>query len=220
MDNPWNLLPEQAPFVLPSDAFAVEVFNKGAQNNYKLQIESKLPEPFLGNPTAPIVLLNLNPGFAEDDYLYIEDPVARELQLGNLRHLSAAYPFYHLDPRMARFGGAKWWTRRFRDLIELVGVGVVANQIFCVELFPYSSVEYRGMRRVLGSQRYGFHLVNQAIDRRALIVLMRSRREWCEAVPRLAYYDRLHQCSGPRNPYINSVQLSKAFPEIVRILRA
>ena len=61
MDNPWGQLPEQAPYVLPADATAVESFNRRARDNHILHTE-KLPEPYLGDPTAPIVLLNLNGG--------------------------------------------------------------------------------------------------------------------------------------------------------------
>ncbi|CAA9537021.1 MAG: hypothetical protein AVDCRST_MAG73-1432 [uncultured Thermomicrobiales bacterium] len=76
------------------------------------------------------------------------------------------------------------------------------------------------MGHILDSQRYGFHLVEQAIDRRALIVTMRSRKAWCAQVPGLATYDRLHACSNPRNPSISPRSLPAAFPEIERILRA
>lgn len=219
MDNPWMRLPKKPPYVLPADAFALKKFNDRVPDNYALHIDTKLPEPFLGDPTAPVVLLNLNPRFAVGDQLYLEDPYAQALQLGNLRHAPAAYPFYHLDPRMKHFGGATWWEPRLRELIRLVGVETVANRVFCVEFFPYSSEEYRDMRSILDCQRYGFHLVDQAIDRHALIVLMRSRKEWCEQVLRLATYDRLHACSSPRKPYINSRQLPVAFPEIERVLR-
>ena len=145
MDNPWKQLPEQPPYVLPADASAVKSFNQRARDNHRLRIDNKLPEPFLGDPIAPIVLLNLNPGFDDSDHQYVADPYSRVLQLCNLRHAPAAYPFYHLDPRMAGFGGAKWWTPRLCALIRLVGVEVVANRVFCVEFFPYSSREYRDM---------------------------------------------------------------------------
>ncbi|CAA9537032.1 MAG: hypothetical protein AVDCRST_MAG73-1433, partial [uncultured Thermomicrobiales bacterium] len=55
-------------------------------------------------------------GFDDSDHLFTADPCGRALQLGNLRHAPAAYPFYHLDPRIAGFGGAKWWTPRLGAL--------------------------------------------------------------------------------------------------------
>ena len=220
MDNPWRQLPKRFPYVLSADTFAVEKFNQRAGDNHRIHTDNKLPEPYLGDPTAPIVLLNLNPRFDDSDHRYVTDPCARALQLGNLRHAPAAYPFYHLDPRMAGFGGAKWWKPRLRALIDLVGVEVVANRVFCIELFPYSSREYRDMGHLLDSQRYGFHLVEQAIDRRALIVIMRSKTAWCAQIPRLTTYDRLCACSNPRTPYISPGSLPTAFPRIEQILRA
>jgi len=220
MDNPWRQLPEQPPYVLPADAHAVASFNRRARDDYRLRTDV-LPEPYLGDPTAPIVLLNLNPGFdEEDDHLFIADPCGRELLLGNLRHEPAAYPFYHLDPRIAGFGGAVWWTKRLGALIRLVGAEVVANRVLCVELFPYPSRKYGGMGGMLESQRYSFQLVEQAIERRALIVAMRSRKLWCAQVPRLAAYDRLHTCRNWQQPYISPGNLPAAFPAIERILRA
>ena len=219
MDNPWSQLPKRFPYVLPADAAAVEQFNKGAGPNHFLHTE-KRPEPYIGDPTAPVVLLNLNGGYREDDDQFTVHPVARTLQLGNLRHAPADYPFYHLDPRIKAFGGWKWWTDHLDALICRVGVKVVANRVFCVEFFPYSSRKYRSMRGILDSQRYGFHLVEQAIDRGALIVLLRSRREWCENVQGLASYDRLYECTSPQNSTISLRSLPVAFPEIVRAVRA
>jgi hypothetical protein len=218
VDNPWRQLPEQPPYVLPSDVGAVASFNRRVNDDHRLHTD-KLPEPFLGDPAAPIVLLNLNPGFKESDHLFVADPCGRALQLGNLRHAPTAYPFYHLDPRIADFGGAKWWKPRLGALIRLVGAEIVANRILCVEFFPYSSRSYREMGRILDSQRYGFHLVERAIDRRALIVAMRSRKLWCAHVPRLATYERLHACSNWRQPYISPGNLPTVFPLIERILR-
>jgi hypothetical protein len=219
MDNPWRHLPKRFPYVLPADAAAVDRANKRPGEERRLHTE-KLPEPYIGDPNTPIVLLTLNGRFEDDDYLFTLDPVGRALQLANLRHDPADYPFYHLDPRIKTFGGATYWRPRFEELIGKVGLEVVAHGVFCVEFFPYSSRTDAGIRDILDSQRYGFQLVEQAIDRDALIVLMRSRTEWCAQVPRLASYDQLHTCTSPRKPYINRVQLPVAFPEIVRLLRA
>ena len=64
--NPWLSLPEKAPFVLADDALHLEVYNEEHRSNtaYHLHL---LPLPFQGRPDAPIVLLSLNPGYAESD---------------------------------------------------------------------------------------------------------------------------------------------------------
>ncbi len=59
--NPWLHLPMTAPFVLAEDAPLVERFNLTASPDHRLDL-TLLPEPFLGLPSAPVVLLGLNPG--------------------------------------------------------------------------------------------------------------------------------------------------------------
>ena len=65
MDNPWCFLPEAQPFVLQADAAAVATCNlKNAGTPRELHTELP-PEPFSGRLDAPIVLLNLNPGYTK-----------------------------------------------------------------------------------------------------------------------------------------------------------
>ncbi len=218
MDNPWRHLPRQPPYVLPPDASAVASFNRRAGEDHAIRTEL-LPEPYLGDPAAPIVLLNLNPGFSELDHQLFDDPLGRALCLDNLLHRPMGYPFYLLDPRIANAPGARWWRARLGAPIRAAGVEAVATRVCCVEFFPYHSRKYRSVGRVLESQRYSFRLVEDAIERRALIVAMRSRKLWCEQVPRLRAYDRLHACANPRRPYISTGNLPAAFPTIERILR-
>ncbi len=218
MDNPWRHLPQQPPYVLPPDAHAVASFNQRAGDAHAIRTEL-LPEPYLGDPAAPIVPLNLNPGFSELDRMLFGDPLGRALCLDNLLHRPMDYPFYLLDPRIAFAPGAKWWRERLGAPIRAAGVEAVATKVCCVEFFPYHSRKYRGVGRILESQRYSFRLVEAAIERRALIVAMRSSKLWCEQVPHLSTYDRLHACANPRRPYISSGNLPAAFPTIERILR-
>ena len=60
MNNPWRHLPDIPPFVLDSDRRAIEEFNASASADTHVHLDL-LPEPFLGNKDAPVVLLNLNP---------------------------------------------------------------------------------------------------------------------------------------------------------------
>ena len=219
MDNPWRHVPQQPPYVLPPDLPAVTSFNQRVGEDHQIHAEL-LPEPYLGDPTAPIVLLNLNPGFSEHDHLLLDDPLGQALSRKNLLHQPMDYPFFLLDPRIAYAPGAKWWKARLGALIRLVGVEAVAHKICCVEYFPYHSRKYGDLGHIIESQRYGFHLVEQAIERRALIVAMRSRRFWCEQVPRLSTYNQLHACSNWRRPYISSGNLPATFTTIEHILRS
>ena len=72
-DNPWQRLPLDAPFVLPEDHAAIANFNASAPGEKFVHLEV-LPEPFLGRPDAPVVVLGLNPGFKDTDLVQHRDP--------------------------------------------------------------------------------------------------------------------------------------------------
>ena len=184
MRNPWQDLPLNEPFVLPDDRAIADEFNASAIDNVKLHLEL-LPEPFLGCPDATVVLLNLNPGYKPEDQQRHHNPEFIARSRGNLVHRPVAYPFFLLNPDIPTSG---YWKRKLGRLIESVGIDVVARNILCVEYFPYHSKKYQRGQTQLPSQQYGFSLVRQAIDRQAIIVLLRSERYWCEAVHDLASY--------------------------------
>ncbi|MBR2610551.1 hypothetical protein, partial [Desulfovibrio sp.] len=99
MGNPWCFLPEAQPFVLQADAAAVAAFNqKYAGTPYELHTELP-PEPFSGRLDAPIVLLNLNPGYSEDDATIMLGDADFQQAMKNTREFVVQdYPFYHLNP--------------------------------------------------------------------------------------------------------------------------
>jgi hypothetical protein len=75
------------------------------------------------------------------------------------------------------------------------------------------------MRSPLESQQYSFDLVNQAIDRFAPIVVMRAKRLWEQAVPRLIGYPRLFTLNSSQNVAISRKNCVAGFPVIESILR-
>jgi hypothetical protein len=72
---------------------------------------------------------------------------------------------------------------------------------------------------VVPSQRYSFELVEQAIERNAIVVLMRSSSLWLPAVPALATYRRLLRVRSVQNPTISESNLSEGFRELVDAIR-
>lgn len=83
-------------------------------------------------------------------------------------------------------------------LVERIGREVVAQSLLVVQYFPYQSLTMRPSPEPLPSQRFSFSLVEKAIDAGKLIVVMRSRRYWLEAVPKLAAYGFI-KLRNPRN---------------------
>src|SRR5215216_4821280 len=150
MDNPWRSLRMDAPYISEEDRSAVDAFNARASDEHRLQTDV-LPEPFLGRKDAPIVLLNLNPGFDERAYLTYETAYALDAWRKNAAHEPLAYPFYFLDPQISLGGGADWWRKKLKEPIQIAGEQVVANTFLCIEYFPYPSRKFKAMRSLVES---------------------------------------------------------------------
>src|SRR5438046_1686643 len=114
--NPWIDLPSEPPYILDSDAFEITEFNNRVSDRFRLHAEL-YPEPFLGSPDAPIVLLNLNPGFAGDEQEFHEDQKSAKILRSNLTHSNAEFPFLYLDQQFES-PGTRWWSRRLRKLSD------------------------------------------------------------------------------------------------------
>lgn len=216
--NPWRSLPDEAPYVLPGDALAIDAFNRRANEDHRVHLEL-LPEPFFGSPDAPLVVLGLNPGFDPRDEEAHRTPWFQQALRRNLAHEHGPFPFYYLDPAVADTPGGAWWLRRLREPIAIAGLACVASRILCVELFPYHSRHY-GRVPPLPSQAYGFQLVERAIRRDALVVAMRSWRLWRQAVPALASYTRVVRLRSPQNVAISPRNCGDAWPLVTSALLA
>src|SRR6185369_2834427 len=128
--NPWLELPTSPPYVLPEDAAAIEAFNRTAQTATRYDL-TLLPEPFLGRPDAPVVVLCLNPGWSPDGPVGHKEPIFIRRSRENLLHAESAYPFHLLDPALHP-PGHRWWGNKLRRPIEAVGLETVANKVLCV----------------------------------------------------------------------------------------
>lgn len=215
--NPWVNLPRQSPFVLPGDKDAISQFNSTKADHESLIHTEILPEPFLGNRNAPVVLLNLNPGFKEKDTEWHANPEFARRNRANLCHKRVEYPFYLLDPEIER---TQWWEQRLKPLIDRVGSAkTVAERVFCVEFFPYHSRKFRHRNVIAPSRAYSLALVRRAIARKAVILLMRGGRYWLGQIPELAEYEKFFASQNPRKPYISPGNFRKGFEAAVRAIR-
>src|SRR5436853_436193 len=95
-ENPWSRLPDKPPFVLPEDRDKVLAFNfkeclRGNQSHV-LNLDL-IPEPFVGRPDAPLVLLGNNPGVSNQETACYrrESAYANEMR-NNLLHRPANFP--------------------------------------------------------------------------------------------------------------------------------
>ncbi len=133
---------EEPCIILPKDKYA-RLMEKCDTNDINKKIKyNQIPEPFAGDPEAPIYLLNLNPG--TDPYEGIKDN--RELMCirkrlnkhilcnlvlysdvavhQSLSHLNSEleefkkYPFYPLDPDYKYLPGFAWWYDKLENVIN------------------------------------------------------------------------------------------------------
>ncbi len=188
-DNPWKRLPITAPFLLSEDIELIEKFNSTADDRFKIHFNI-FPEPYLGDPDAPIVLLGLNPGFKETNIAQHSDARFAELSRANLLHQLGDYPFYLLNPTIDR---TKYWELKLRCLINQFGCSQIARKVFCVEFFPYHSRKFKHARLCIPSQQYSFLLVRRAIARGAVILQLRGGRYWLRNVCELATYPQVYE---------------------------
>lgn len=222
MENPWIELPASAPFVLPSDAAPINAFNDRERQRRsdceRLQLDL-LPEPYIGRPDAPIVILKSHPGYHPSDAHFAANEVSREAWRRNILHEPVDYPFYVLDPDLAWTDHAKWWRRKIRQVIALSNERTVANNVLCIHGCPYRSYRHPALPGLLTSQPYSVALVDQAIDRNAVILMGNTVRWWHEMVPRLGMYPHLFIARVARGGHITPGYYPEGFSRLEQVLR-
>lgn len=185
LNNPWENLPTVAPYILPEDLKVIE----SHKNFIGLRLDT-LPEPLVGGlDNAKVVFLALNPGFTDSD---VDVNMQLEQFINDCRkNLKDPFKsdFYYFTGGLEETGGYKWWSSKLKPLINHgITEETLKKKIMMVEYFPYHSVNYRHIGRFTPSQLFSFEIVKEAIKRNKIIVIMRSRVLWEQAVPELAGY--------------------------------
>lgn len=215
--NPWAHLPSDPPYVLESDRHLVERHNARRAEKYQFQT-GLLPEPFVGRLNAPVVFLNLNPGYAKQDATDYSTPRRHDMLSRNLTHeLPDSEAFYYLTDEFRDTGGWRWWHKKLAPLIREVGIEAVMAGVQVVEFVPYKSKNFYGLSEVMPSQLYSIDLVRRAAERQTPIVVMRSYRRWVEQVPDLATAN-IHLLNSPQNVTISRRNCPTGFDKIADLI--
>lgn len=208
MRNPWLDLPPDE-YLHPLDAPLLDTFDNDGSNRIRLDAP---PSPYAGDPAkAVLYILLANPGFAvnkdgsEPDLDHFADPYYAQ-QLRKSLTFEADRPLFYLNPRLAFTGSYQWQAKRFRRLIETVGLDAVARKVMVLQFHPYRSVTYRRQKQILPSQEFTFHILRQALAQGKLIVVTRLRREWEEAVAELSDYPCI-ELANARSPYLTPTNM-------------
>ncbi|WP_427024887.1 hypothetical protein ACP4J4_02810 [Aureimonas ureilytica] len=155
-----------------------------------------LPQPFVGNLEAPVVICLLNPGFDPGDYsLEAEGSEFRRRKLKTLRQDFDGFdfPFFHLDPLFAGSSAFRWWSGVLGPAIHVVASEArvdyvtaskaVSHIVAAVEIVPYHSRTAKHvshtMTRDLPSSRLAREFVAEiAGDGRRTIIVSRAAGGW------------------------------------------
>ena len=231
MENPWIEFVEKLDdtnFVLKKEQAVIEKFNQNVKDNFKIHSEI-MPAPFMGNvQTAPIVLLMLNPGYDQEEELKGFYKEYRSFWKNEIQHIQSIpeLPLFCLDERYVNY--SNYWEKKLKPLTLMTSREKVAENICNIQFFPYHSLKFKtisnkileneGFENYLPSQNYNFHLVREAMKREVIIIILRSRKMWFEAIPELKVYKNLHYTNSYLNTILSERNLSEAFPKIINIL--
>src|SRR5713101_2701540 len=109
--NPWQKLTlDTPPHVHENDSPIIERHNRKYSHGHRFHIHTQsYPEPYIGDPDAPILLLNRNPGYSACGPSELPHPALTQLMRDNLRHIPFPYPFYPVSPTYAKYHKSTWW---------------------------------------------------------------------------------------------------------------
>ncbi len=95
----------------------------------------------------------------------------------------------------------------------------MAQGVLCVEYFPYHSRRFQHRRVQVPSQKYSFGLVRQALNRGAVIIVLRGQRLWLAAVPELQSYRSLYRTNSVQNPILSPRNCPEGYEHAAEVLR-
>lgn len=129
------------------------------------------------------------PGFDHANNEYGSFPGLLEAEKKNIQHTNVRFPFYPINPELLLTDDFRYWSKTLKPFLKSEkSYEKVSKDISCIEFFPYHSANFN-FREKLHCQKYGFYLLEKAIERKAMIVLMRAKKEWLDAVPELKKID-------------------------------
>jgi hypothetical protein len=136
----------------------------------------------------------------------LADPGRAAAILGNLGDDDDLHVHSYLTEAFAATAGGRWWRKTLRAVMEVAHLRSedLAQRVLAVEFHGYHSQDWAALPVTLPSQWFAFDLVKEAVERDAVVVVLRGRRDWEVAVPSLRGY--------PHALKTNSVQSSAVSP--------
>lgn len=228
MENPWKKFMNKLDndnLVLEEEKLIISEFNLTAKEEYKIHTNIA-PAPFMGNfENAEIVILMLNPGFDEKEeerYFYskYKNYWINEIQ----RKKSSKYSLFCLEEEYCQY--SDYWLKKLTPLIDVSSREKVSEKICKIQFFPYHSKKYKkipvkllkkfNFNKFLPSQLYNFKIVRNAMERNAIIIIPRAKKQWFEAINGLSEYSNLYFTNSYQNIILSEKNLGKMTFEIIK----
>jgi hypothetical protein len=167
--------------VLAQDRAVIHSFNEKAKQEHRIQLDV-YPEPFIGDPAAPILILSLNPGFKPAQVEAHAQPELERLLVKSMRLEAAdeSIPFHHLHPDYRKHSPSVWWQDCLKGWIDRYGIERVSRAFFCIEFFPYASRSFKELPTLLESQHFGFEVARAKIEAGATVIAFRAKKAWAQ----------------------------------------
>jgi hypothetical protein len=203
-ENPWLGLP--ANVIVkghPDDLPFLEAFNRQDPTDRERIRFDLPPHPWCGPiHSASVLVLAANPGW-EEAHLTTSELVTPTM----LRNFSGVEPNIWLDQSMNGSDGYRWHRQQLlKDVLAECSEPDIASKLALLEFHAYSSQSWRALGVTLPTQWYTFDVVRAAIERNALIVILRAEWFWLSAVPELIGYKSLVRVRS-RNPRLSPKNL-------------
>lgn len=205
VENPWMGVLESNIF-LERDKKIIERFNLNLKQKLNIKLEDHdyyihpdlLPEPYMGNPDANVILLFANPGYGKNERTDYGILGFKEAIINNLTHSKSKYPYYYLNPdfrhpssneELKYTDGGKWVRQRMGEIIDEIGAEALSQKIFTIQLHPYHSARFKPLKESFEGYEYAMSLFGNAIEKaekgNALIVCARSYKYWNDEYKKL-----------------------------------
>ena len=206
--NPWNGIDWNNTIADCDRTYFNQHF--GSPSDYAAKINSRnpkakldfscLPEPFSGDINSKVYCLNMNPG--EPDHVFDGDPGFEKLTQENLAHnWNGLFWTDRIKIGNHIHDGVNWINKKKARLVKDLG-GRTPN-LFFIDFFPYHSAHGFSFPTDLPSNDYRNYLVNKAMKEGKIIIVMRQKKRWYDAIKNLATYPRLITLKCPAGGWLS-----------------
>lgn len=221
MENPWIEFAKNYDnnnLVLETEKSIIAEFNTTAKEDFKIHTNIA-PAPFMGNfENSEIVILMLNPGYDPKEnergfYEKFKSYWINEIQ----RKKSSKHSLFCLEEEYCEY--SDYWFKKLTPLIHISSNEKISEKISKIQLFPYHSKSYKkipaslikkyGFDKYLPSQLYNFEIVKKAMERNAIIIIPRAKKQWFEAIKGLSEYPNKYITNSYQNIILSENNLGK-----------